>query len=87
MVKFNFFKNVKKLLGGGGVAQRKTEKFWQIEKKIGDLYELDNFKEKIFKLLNGKCHFLKDFSEKNGIINNFFEKKFYPHFAVLNKFL
>ena len=28
--------------------RRKTEKFWQIEKKIGDLYELDNFKQKIF---------------------------------------
>ena len=28
--------------------RRKTEKFWQIEKIIGDLYELDNFKLKIF---------------------------------------
>ena len=28
--------------------RRKTEKFWQIEKIIGDLYELDNFKRKIF---------------------------------------
>ena len=32
----------------GGGPRRKTEKFWQIEKKIGDLYELDNFKQKIF---------------------------------------
>ena len=28
--------------------RRKTEKFWQIEKIIGDLYELDNSKQKIF---------------------------------------
>ena len=28
--------------------RRKTEKCWQIEKIIGDLYELDNFKRKIF---------------------------------------
>ena len=28
--------------------RRKTEKVWQIEKIIGDLYELDNFKQKIF---------------------------------------
>ena len=46
MEKFNFFKNFKKLLLGG--PRRKTEKFWQIEKIIGDLYELDNFKLKIF---------------------------------------
>ena len=26
----------------------KPKKFWQIEKIIGDLYELDNFKHKIF---------------------------------------
>ena len=31
----------------GGGARRKTEKFWQIEKIIGDLYELDNSKQKI----------------------------------------
>ena len=30
-----------------GGPRRKTEKFWQIEKIIGDLYELDNFKQKI----------------------------------------
>ena len=30
--------------------RRKTEKFWQIEKKIIDLYELDNSKKKIFKI-------------------------------------
>ena len=44
MEKFNFFKNL--LMGGG--ARRKIEKFWQIEKKIIDLYELDNSKKKIF---------------------------------------
>ena len=31
-----------------GGPRRKVEKFWQIEKIIGDLYELDNFKKKIF---------------------------------------
>ena len=31
-----------------GGPRRKTEKFWQIEKKIIDLYELDNSKKKIF---------------------------------------
>ena len=31
-----------------GAPRRKTEKFWQIEKIIGDLYELDNFKQEIF---------------------------------------
>ena len=46
MEEFNFFKNFKKFLMGA--PRRKTEKFWQIEKKIGDLYELDNFKQKIF---------------------------------------
>ena len=46
MEKFNFFENFKYLLMGG--PRRKTEKFWQIEKIIGDLYELDNFKHKIF---------------------------------------
>ena len=43
--KNNIFKNCKKLLIG---PRRKTEKFWQIEKKIIDFYELDNSKEKIF---------------------------------------
>ena len=47
MEKFNFFKNFKTLLMGEG-PRRKTEKFCQIEKKIGDLYELDNFKQEIF---------------------------------------
>ena len=46
MEKFNFFKNFKNIADGG--PRWKTEKFWQIEKKIGDLYELDNFKKKIF---------------------------------------
>ena len=40
--KFNCFENFKNL------PRRKTEKFWQIEKKIIDLYELDNSKQKIF---------------------------------------
>ena len=31
-----------------GGPRRKTEKFCQIETKIGDLFELDNFKQKIF---------------------------------------
>ena len=46
MEKFNFFKNFKNSLMGG--HDGKTEKFWQIEKKIIDLYELDNSKKKIF---------------------------------------
>ena len=46
MEKFNFFKKFQKIADGG--PRRKTEKFWQIEKIIGDLYELDNFKQKIF---------------------------------------
>ena len=40
------FSKFQKIADGG--PRRKTEKFWQIEKKIGDLYELDNFKQKIF---------------------------------------
>ena len=31
-----------------GGPRRKTEKFRQIDKIIGDLYELDNFEQKIF---------------------------------------
>ena len=31
-----------------GGHDEKLNKFWKIEKKIGDLYELDNFKQKIF---------------------------------------
>ena len=46
METFNFLKNLKKIADGG--PRRKTEKFWQIEKKIIDLYKLDNFKQKIF---------------------------------------
>ena len=46
MEKLSFYKNFKKIADGG--PRRKVEKFWQIEKKIGDLYELDNFKQKIF---------------------------------------
>ena len=46
MEKFNFFKNFKNSLMGG--PRRKTEKFWQIEKIIIDLYELENSKKKIF---------------------------------------
>ena len=40
------FQKFQKITDGG--PRRKTEKFWQIEKKIGDLYELDNSKKKIF---------------------------------------
>ena len=40
------FQKFQKIADGG--PRRKTEKFWQIEKKIGDLYELDNSKQKIF---------------------------------------
>ena len=52
-----------------GGPRRNNEKFWQIEKKIGDLYELDNFKQKIFfekKFQNwdSKCHFSDDFERK-----------------------
>ena len=52
-----------------GGPRRKTEKFWQIEKKIIDLYELGNSKKKIFfekKFSNrdNKCHFSTDFEQK-----------------------
>ena len=40
------FSKIQKIADGG--PRRKTEKFWQIETKVSDLYELDNFKEKIF---------------------------------------
>ena len=40
------FRKFQKFADGG--PRRKTEKFWQIEKKIIDLYELDNSKQKIF---------------------------------------
>ena len=40
------FQKFQKFADGG--PRRKTEKFWQIEKIIGDLYELGNFKQKIF---------------------------------------
>ena len=40
------FQKFQKIADGG--PRRKTEKFWQIEKKIIDLYELDNSKKKIF---------------------------------------
>ena len=40
------FSKISKIADGG--PRRKTEKFWQIEKIIGDLYELDNEKQKIF---------------------------------------
>ena len=45
MEKFNFFKNFKKLLMGG--HDEKLKNFGKSKKK-GDLYELDNFKQKIF---------------------------------------
>ena len=40
------FQKFQKFADGG--PRRKTEKFWQIEKIIIDLYELDNSKKKIF---------------------------------------
>ena len=43
---FNFFKNLKKLLMGG--HNEKLENFGNSKKIISDLYELDNFKQKIF---------------------------------------
>ena len=49
--KFNFFKNFKNfknLLMGG--HDEKLKNFGKSKKKIGDLYELDNFKQKISKL-------------------------------------
>ena len=45
MEKFNFFKNFKKLLMGG--HDEKLKNFGK-SKIIGDLHELDNFKQKIF---------------------------------------
>ena len=39
---FNFFENFKKLLMGG--HDEKLKNFGKSKKKIGDLYELDNFK-------------------------------------------
>ena len=42
------FQKFQKFADGG--PRRKTEKFWQIEKIIIDLYELDNSKKKIFKI-------------------------------------
>ena len=45
MEKFNFFKNFKKSLMGG---HDEKLKILANRKKIGDLYELDNFKQKIF---------------------------------------
>ena len=40
------FQKFQKFADGG--PRQKTEKVWQIEKKIIDLYELDNSKKKIF---------------------------------------
>ena len=45
MEKFNFFKNFNYLLMGG--HDEKLKNFAKSEKK-GELYELDNFKQKIF---------------------------------------
>ena len=46
MIKIQLFQKFQKIADRG--PRRKTEKFWQIEKKIGYLYELDNFKQKIY---------------------------------------
>ena len=61
------FQKFQKFADGG--PRRKTEKFWQIEKIIIDLYELDNSKKKIFLKKNfqnrdSKCHFSTDFEQK-----------------------
>ena len=39
------FSRISKKFADGG-PRRKTEKFWQIERIIGDLHELDNFRHK-----------------------------------------
>ena len=44
MEKFNFFKNFKKLLLGG--HNEKLKNFGKLKKKISDLHELDNSKQK-----------------------------------------
>ena len=46
MEKFNFFKNFKKLLMGG--HDKNLKNCGKSKKKNGDLYELDNSKQKIF---------------------------------------
>ena len=48
---FNFFENFKKLLIGG--PDEKLKNFGKSKKKIIDLYELDNFKRRLF--FFGKC--------------------------------
>ena len=57
-----------------GGPRRKTEKFRQIEKKIGDLYELDNFKQKIFfgkkfKIEIANVIFRPNFNESKNIFD------------------
>ena len=49
-----------------GGHDEKLKNFAKSKKKIGDLYELDNFKQKIFfekkiSKLSSKCHFSDDF--------------------------
>ena len=46
MEELNFFKNFKKLLMGG--HDEKLKNFGKSKKKTGDLYELDNSKQKNF---------------------------------------
>ena len=45
-----------------GGHDEKLKNFGKSKKKIGYLYELDNFKTKIFQNRDSKCHFSIDFS-------------------------
>ena len=55
-----------------GGPRRKTEKFWQVEKKIGDLHELDILRKKFyfktnFKLKMANIFFFKIFRKFENI--------------------
>ena len=65
MEKFNFFKNFKKLLMGG--HDEKLKNFGKSKKKTGDLYELDNSKQKNFKIEIANVIFRKIFDERGNI--------------------
>ena len=56
---FNFFENFKKLLIGG--PDEKLKNFGKSKKKIIDLYELDNFKRKLFFFWKMQIKFYDDF--------------------------
>ena len=59
------FRKFQKFADGG--PRRKTEKFSQIEKIIGDLYELDNSKKRIFKIEIANVIFRSIFNESENI--------------------